>query len=120
MIAICWKEELAAKDGGAGLIRILIAVVNGEEEVTVIVFRALVVDVVTSIQDEVGWRELRDTGDREIRSVIYQLSDTRFIVHDDRGAGIGHHREIALIAGHDKRKIVAPFAGTEGRGEGTV
>src|SRR5262249_41192952 len=46
LVSIDREEELAAEQGRSGFIRILIAVEHREEKVSVVIFRAFVIDVV--------------------------------------------------------------------------
>src|SRR5215472_4856008 len=62
MVPVHGKEQLAAEERGAGFIGILIAVEHGEEEVAIVVFCALVVDVIAGIHNEIRvrpWRFVR-------------------------------------------------------------
>src|ERR1700722_14903137 len=119
MIAVGGEEQFAPDNGSSGLVGVLIAVVEREEEVAVAVFRAFVVDVVPGVQDEVGGRQLRHARNGEARGVMNQMSDARFVVHDDCGSRGGYSREEAFVAYNHKGVDVAQLARVEGQREST-
>jgi hypothetical protein len=72
-----------------------------------------VVDVVTSIQNEIGRRARRQSSHRKICNVIDQVSDPRLIVNDHSGIRVRHCRKEAFIPFNDKGKSGVPLASAE-------
>src|SRR6201998_2432557 len=119
MVAVGGKKKLAPGNGGSGLVGVLIAVVDRKEEVAVAILRAFVVDIVAGVEDEVGWRQRRHARDSEVRGIMNQMSDARFVVHDDRGIGVGYGWEEAFVSYDYEGEDVAQLARMEGRGKPT-
>ena len=117
VVSVYMKIQLVAEDGRAGFVGVHVAVIDREKEVPVISFRAIGVNVVAGVDDEVRRRQRRLIWQRDLVGAIDQVSDAGFIVDHDGGTGIRYRWEEAFVANDREGELCPSLAGAEVRGE---
>src|SRR5580692_7257612 len=113
MVSVHGKEQLAAKEGSSGFVRIQITVEDREEEVAVVIFTAYGINVITGIENEIRLRSRWLIRQRNLRSVKDEVSNAGFVIHDASRIRVGNDRKKAFVAFYSEAEDRSALAGAK-------